>query len=553
FQPPAPTAPLAMSDDSDSSDVAYEVERVMGRRQKNGRVEYSLKWKGYNERTWEPIENCVTCRKMIDEFNKRFPLNGATISVDTPTAKPADSPAKRGRPPKTPKAAANTDSAAANGGSRGDRSSRREQAKKKSDSPVSVASSDSDIQFIDTPKQKAAASTSKNGASSQKAAVAKGRPSRSAARRSTRSASRSSDGAGGDSDSSSGRPPASKKTRKSGRKSAATREEKSDDDDAKSDDDAESQSSSRKGRESTQSATRRSPIKRTHVNLAVDESPEEADEDNKKRKTTTTTPHRRLVIESSDEEADAGDEEKDKEYRAPPPSAAQPKRKPSLMPKRQPVSRKLNFDDDEDSDAASDDSDLPRRTVVAAPARTARRASSLEMVLAEAISVDPIVVPVQFPVANVNKPQALKVNEQLIDPSVMRMFRAKELPGLEVWSADAYSEWLDTKGFDTRVALKDDGIEKFLGRDVERIVGYVPCGQVIFCLVKTAVKKGEKKVAISQLVHGVESTLAARLFPKAFVHYTTQLAYVNMPGAVRIAAAAINDDGTSSSPSTSRD
>jgi hypothetical protein len=35
----------------------YEVEKIDGHRIRNGRLEYLIKWAGYRERTWEPVEN----------------------------------------------------------------------------------------------------------------------------------------------------------------------------------------------------------------------------------------------------------------------------------------------------------------------------------------------------------------------------------------------------------------------------------------------------------------------------------------------------------------
>ncbi|GMT22238.1 hypothetical protein PFISCL1PPCAC_13535, partial [Pristionchus fissidentatus] len=68
-------------------------------------------------------------------------------------------------------------------------------------------------------------------------------------------------------------------------------------------------------------------------------------------------------------------------------------------------------------------------------------------------------------------------------------------------------------------------VEQFLGKEVDQIVLYVPFGKP-YCLVKTAVNNNES-VPLSEVIHSVESTLAARLFPKLFASYTSHIAYVS--------------------------
>ncbi|KAI3385971.1 hypothetical protein SNEBB_004499 [Seison nebaliae] len=53
----------------------YVVEKICGRRTKNGKTEYFLKWVGYthNDNTWEPEEN-LGCPELVEEYEKESKL-----------------------------------------------------------------------------------------------------------------------------------------------------------------------------------------------------------------------------------------------------------------------------------------------------------------------------------------------------------------------------------------------------------------------------------------------------------------------------------------------
>ncbi|KAK9761085.1 hypothetical protein K7432_014271, partial [Basidiobolus ranarum] len=70
----------------DPTEPVYEVERVLGKRKYKGRVEYLLKWKGYDDdqNSWEPEGN-LDCYELIDKFNNH--INKPHKVVVTPTIK----------------------------------------------------------------------------------------------------------------------------------------------------------------------------------------------------------------------------------------------------------------------------------------------------------------------------------------------------------------------------------------------------------------------------------------------------------------------------------
>jgi hypothetical protein len=53
--------------------VTYkQVEKIVAKRKRQGKVEFLIKWRGYksDENSWEPEEHLVGCSNVIREYNK---------------------------------------------------------------------------------------------------------------------------------------------------------------------------------------------------------------------------------------------------------------------------------------------------------------------------------------------------------------------------------------------------------------------------------------------------------------------------------------------------
>ena len=51
----------------------YTVEKVQDTRLRYNKVQYLIKWEGYAETTWEPLDNLKNAYKLVEAFHKKYP------------------------------------------------------------------------------------------------------------------------------------------------------------------------------------------------------------------------------------------------------------------------------------------------------------------------------------------------------------------------------------------------------------------------------------------------------------------------------------------------
>lgn len=78
------------STNDESAESEYdEVEEVLDKRERRGKIYYKLKWKGYSESesTWEPVKH-LNCQVLIDQFeeNLKRKISHNSFSKNDPLA-----------------------------------------------------------------------------------------------------------------------------------------------------------------------------------------------------------------------------------------------------------------------------------------------------------------------------------------------------------------------------------------------------------------------------------------------------------------------------------
>jgi transposase InsO family protein len=63
-------------DDLDKLEREWDVERIIGRRTVDGKIEYQVQWAGYDDPTWEPEENVANSKDLVDEFEAGIDSKG---------------------------------------------------------------------------------------------------------------------------------------------------------------------------------------------------------------------------------------------------------------------------------------------------------------------------------------------------------------------------------------------------------------------------------------------------------------------------------------------
>ncbi len=86
--------PSSSSSSSSEEEGVFEVESILDRRERRGKVEYKIKWRKIDEITWEPKANLAGCPRLLRAFEEE---RKASSSTDK---RSGGGPKRRGRPRK---------------------------------------------------------------------------------------------------------------------------------------------------------------------------------------------------------------------------------------------------------------------------------------------------------------------------------------------------------------------------------------------------------------------------------------------------------------------
>ena len=66
--------PASSDEEDDKSNDEYKVEKILEKRTRSGKVQYKVKWKGWEDEedlTWEPLKNLSSSKQLIEEFESQ--------------------------------------------------------------------------------------------------------------------------------------------------------------------------------------------------------------------------------------------------------------------------------------------------------------------------------------------------------------------------------------------------------------------------------------------------------------------------------------------------
>ena len=80
---PPPPPPTIIDDE-----IEYEVEQVLDSKLHHGKLQYLVKWIGYNEPSWEPEENLEHAKDTVNDFYRLHPGAPRRLSIPRTRLRP---------------------------------------------------------------------------------------------------------------------------------------------------------------------------------------------------------------------------------------------------------------------------------------------------------------------------------------------------------------------------------------------------------------------------------------------------------------------------------